>query len=65
MEYEGVETVTLNDNEACNCVQSINQSINQTQIKKFMLNKLLPVAAHITALLVGLGIVIAFSYFAN
>ena len=65
MEYEGVETVTLNDNEFSNCVQSINQSINQTQIKKFMLNKLLPVAAHITALLVGLGIVVVFSYFAN
>ena len=66
MAYDGQEAVTLNCNEACSfVVNTKDDSPRNTPMKKFMLNKILPVAAHIVALLVGLGIIIIFSDFAN
>ena len=63
MQYECSEAVTLDCDEGCPYVSSKENSLPMTEIKNFMLNKALPVAAHITALLVALGIVIVFSYF--
>lgn len=63
MQYEIKEAVTLNGNETSPSVKSKNHSLRKAQMKKFMLNKVFPVVAHIIALLIGGGIIVIFSHF--
>ncbi len=65
MQYELKEAVTLNVNQASPSVKSKNHSLRKARMKKFMLNKVLPVVAHIISLLIGLGIIIIISHFAD
>jgi len=62
MQYESQESVALKFNEAIPNVNSKDYTLRKIRIKKFMLNKVLPVAAHIISLLIGGGIMIIFSY---
>ncbi len=63
MRYESQESVALEFNEAIPAVNNKNYTLRKIRIKKFMLNKVLPAAAHIISLLIGGGIMIIFSYF--
>ena len=63
MQYEGEEAVILNGNEVNLSVNSKKQSLLDARIKKYMLNKVLPVVAHIISLLIGLVIIIIMSHF--
>ncbi len=64
MQYELKEAVTLNVNQA-RPSKSKNHSLRKARMKKFMLNKVLPVGVHIISLLIGLGIIIIISHFAD
>ena len=61
MTYESPEAVTLDVNELSIFVNSKENSQPKSQMNKFMLDKVLPVAAHIVSLLIGLGIMIIIS----
>ena len=63
MQYDGEEAVILNGSEVIPSVTSKKQSLLNTRIKKYMLNKVLPVVAHVISLLIGLGIIIIMSHF--
>ena len=63
MQYDGEEAVILNGSEVIPSVTSKKQSLRNARIKKYMLNKVLPVVAHIISLLIGLGIIIIMSRF--
>ncbi len=56
MRYENRETVALELNEAIPAINNKNHNLLKTRMNKFMLNKVLPVAAHIVSLLIGGGI---------
>jgi hypothetical protein len=63
MQYESNETITLYGSEAGESVDSKSKSLRKEKINKYLLNKVLPVVAHIVSLLIGLGIIIIISYF--
>ena len=63
MMYESPEAATLEVNELSIFVNSKEDSQPKSQMNKFMLDKVLPVAAHIVSLLIGLGIMIIISHF--
>jgi hypothetical protein len=63
MQHEHQKAVTLICNETCPFVNRKNYILRNSPMKKFMLNKVLPVAAHIISLLIGLGIIIIMSHF--
>ena len=63
MQYDGEEAVIFNGSEVIPSVTSKKQSLLNTRIKKYMLNKVLPVVAHVISLLIGLGIIIIMSHF--
>jgi hypothetical protein len=63
MQYEGEEAVTLNGNEVIPSVDIEKQTLLNERLKKYLLNKVLPVVAHIISLLIGLGIIIIMSHF--
>ena len=63
MMYESPEAATLEVNELSIFVNSKEDSQPKSQMNKFMLDKVFPVAAHIVSLLIGLGIMIIISHF--
>jgi len=63
MQYDGEEAVILNGSEVIPSVTSKKQSLRNARIKNYMLNKVLPVVAHVISLLIGLGIIIIMSHF--
>ena len=63
MQYDGEEAITLSSNEVLPSVTSKKHSLLNARLKKYMLNKVLPVVAHIISLLIGLGIIIIMSHF--
>ena len=65
MPYECKEAISLNCYEACPFDNSKSNSLLKAPMKKFMMDKVLPIAAHIAALLTAGGIIVIFSHFAN
>ena len=65
MSYECKEAISLNCYEACPFDSSKNNSLLKAPMKKFMLDKVLPVAVHIAALLTAGGIIVIFSHFTH
>ena len=63
MQYECKEAMTLDCNDVCPFVSSENYTLIKAPMKKYLLDKVLPVTAHIISLLIGGGIVIIFSHF--
>ncbi len=63
MQYEGEEALILDGSEIIPSDTGKKQSLLNEKIKQYMLNKVLPVAAHVISLLIGLGIIIIMSHF--
>ena len=63
MQYEGEEAITLSGNEVLPSVTSKKHSLLNARLKTYMLNKVLPVVAHVISLLIGLGIIFIMSHF--
>ena len=59
------EAVALTSSEASPVINLSNASLHKEKIKKYLLNKVLPVMAHILSLLIGLGIIIIMSNFVD
>ena len=58
MQYENKETVILTATEVLRGISNKKKSHRKEKIKKYMLNKVLPVVAHIISLLIGGGIMV-------
>ena len=63
MQYEGEETVLLDINKEISSEESKMNHLRNKRIKKYLLNKVMPIVAHIISLLIGLGIIIIMSRF--